>query len=912
MSGRAGLAGAILLALYLASGITGLWDEVLWARALGLAFGTSFAGTGIAVAAYLLGLGAGALLGLPEGRTAASFLRLFALAECAVAAFDLALPGLLPAGLARLDQFAPLLGPVSWHALETVCALVMLALPAAALGAAFPWISRALQADATQLGRLYAVNCLGAAAGSMLALAALAHAGWVDAIRLAGLCGLGVGLAAYLLSFRLPADPRNDGPSPASPASAPMSPASPWRTGTGPRRALAAYALVGAAAITLELCWTRLFGVMFLRTEYVLALVLAVILAGLAAGSALEPALARRRIGTRTLSLAACGLALGGLALLAPAAAWLEGHPAQGLASALFQDALILLALVFPASVCLGAWLPGLVREHAPAQAPRAGAAFYAANCGGGAAGALLTLYVGLPLAGSASTLALAALTLPVAALLAGARASGAARPGESTADALAGARRPVPQALAPALALAALGLLAWSLRALPPPASWRPVSLGQTREIYRYEDALSLHQVVALPDGQRLLLADMRHQDAASDPAAVRVQADQVRLALRLKPGAHSVMLLGLGTGISASAALEGGQRQVVAVEISPGAIVAARDWFSAVNADAGHRVTVVTDDARHAMVASTQPCDLIVGDLFHPDLAGMARLLSVEHFRRVRMRLAPGGVFVQWVALNQFDPRGLQVVLRSFAAAFADARLYIDALHLALVGGGAAQDAGAMLAAGTGEGGEDGFTWLGRYAGRIRVPPGPLQSEWAPRVEFALPALDGDAAGRIDATLGMLLRMRPDAESARRELGVPSGEGARFEAAYLANELALESWQARLREDPQRAAQRLELAYLSNPADRWVAGTLADELLAGALAKAGDPGARQAAADRALAIDPENPEALRLRWQTTRLLAPAQAQVWQDRLARVAPLDAQAAALPPGRDAPAVSGRP
>jgi len=43
---------------------------------------------------------------------------------------------------------------------------------------------------------------------------------------------------------------------------------------------------------------------------------------------------------------------------------------------------------------------------------------------------------------------------------------------------------------------------------------------------------------------------------------------------------------------------------------------------------------------------------------------------------------------VFVQWITLNQFDAASLQAVLRSFRHVFPDAEIYVDALHVALVG--------------------------------------------------------------------------------------------------------------------------------------------------------------------------------------------------------------------------------
>ncbi len=42
---------------------------------------------------------------------------------------------------------------------------------------------------------------------------------------------------------------------------------------------------------------------------------------------------------------------------------------------------------------------------------------------------------------------------------------------------------------------------------------------------------------------------------------------------------------------------------------------------------------------------------------DNFHPARSGSGSLYTVEHFRAVRVRLAPGGVFCQWLPLHQLD---------------------------------------------------------------------------------------------------------------------------------------------------------------------------------------------------------------------------------------------------------------
>jgi len=50
----------------------------------------------------------------------------------------------------------------------------------------------------------------------------------------------------------------------------------------------------------------------------------------------------------------------------------------------------------------------------------------------------------------------------------------------------------------------------------------------------------------------------------------------------------------------------------------------------------------------------------------------SGSAALYTVEHFSAVRNRLAPGGLFCQWLPLHQLDLVTLRSIVRSFLAAF------------------------------------------------------------------------------------------------------------------------------------------------------------------------------------------------------------------------------------------------
>ena len=458
-----------------------------------------------------------------------------------------------------------------------------------------------------------------------------------------------------------------------------------------------------------------------------------------------------------------------------------------------------------------------------------------------------------------------------------------------------------------PWLVFAALLLFAWPLRSMPPVRELLPQINANSRDLYLHEDAISLTHVIQQQDGQRVLLSDLQRMDASTDPSAVEIQMDQARLALLLHPAPHSVLFLGLGTGISMAGSLPFPDVDRVAVELSQGSIFAARRWFAPANGSVMDQARVQRDDARHYLSATEHNYDVIIGDLFHPDLAGMGSLLSVQQFQRARNHLNANGVFVQWLALNQFDIESLDVVLRSFQRVFPDAQMFMDGMHLALVGPvGKMPTAGAMQAnllrlskqdQGRATGDEGMWTWLGRYWGPISATGGPVQDEWVPYVEYNLPRARYDGSVNLATLMSWLMRRHPDADAAMKILGIGADDRSSFGRAYAATELAVRAWVLSIQGDTAKAGGLIWLAYQANPQDHWIANALADNMLE-SLQQAKEHGlTEREALQRILKVDPRFASALRALWHLEHDDGNVQeAERYRLRLLAVSPLDSEA----------------
>ncbi len=861
----------VLAILYFLSGTTSLAYEVLWARMLSMQFGVSIFGVVLTVAAFMIGLGLGSLAGVRWARICTKPLAMFAILEIATALYALILPSVLQSISGWMDGIAVKLSWAQWYLLQGIEALCLLVIPAIAMGAGFALVLKFVERTPLSLGKLYGLNTIGGAAGALFPLWGLPVLGWVASVRITAVLGLVVGAVAMALSgfSRFV-----DGSRQPNPDIKQLRP---------PLSALIIYSGIGAGSIMLEVGWVRLYGMIMLRTEYVLGVILAVFLLGIALGSLLLPRLHKYWLNVLMPFVAGTGVLIS-LWLLPSASAWIEKSQFQTFFGALWSQALMLGIFTLPVTLALGAWLPLLASRYGSAET--SGVWLYAANCLGGAVGAVAAGLVFIPLFGSAATVAIAGLAIAALGLL-------------------------WIKSHRAWLLFAAMLLASWPLRNMPPVHELLPRTEANSRDLYLYEDAISLTHVVQQQDGQRVLLSDLQRMDASTDPSAVEIQMDQARLALLLHPAPHSVLFLGLGTGISMAGSLPFPDLDRTAVELSQGSITAARNWFTPVNGNIMNQALIQRDDARHFLNTSKLNYDVIIGDLFHPDLAGMGSLLSMQQFQRARNHLNDDGIFVQWLALNQFDIQSLDVVLRSFKRAFPDAQLFMDGMHLALVGpkknfsGSSAlltnlhrlTEREQRLATGD----EGAWTWLGRYWGPIPESSGPIQDEWVPYIEFNLPRARYDGSVNPATLMLWLLQRHPDANAAMKILGISANDKNRFGRAYVANELAVRAWVSSVQGDAAKAGSLVWLAYQANPQDNWIANALADNMLQ-SLPQAGQHGlSEREALQRILKVCPKFVGALRALWHLEQAAGNMrEAEHYRSRLLDISPLDGEARVTP------------
>ena len=623
------------LALMVASGFAALACQIVWTQQSAIWLGHESMAVLAVVGAFFAGLAVGAFTLGKRVEASPRPARWYAACELAIGGWCLVLAFLMaPAGRVLLDLTGE--RPAgAWQLGVAFVGTFLLLLPAtAAMGATLPALERVLarlSRSGSSLAALYAGNTFGAVIG------VLAAAFWLvpefGLVRTALVCAVLNLLcaAATLLLFQ------GRGAA-ATPVTAPPPAA---RT----RALVPLLALTGLLGIGYEVLVVRVLRQMAENTVYTFAMLLAVYLIGTAAGAAAyQRWLARHaqaeRLGERLLIALALACLLGTASLWA--AGWLKSAFLQtagaGLAAALAAEAVLAASAFLLPTIVMGALF-----SHLCTQALVAGFGFgraLAVNTLGAAAAPFLFGMLIAPAFGPK-----AALLLVVGGYLV---------------LALRSTRLVVPVA-ATAAATLALALLAPPLAFIDVPEGGRIVS-------YR-DGPLGAVSVVEDADGVARLRIDNRQQEGSS--ATLLADARQALLPLLLHPAPRRALFLGLGTGVTAASAAQDAQLQVDAVELLPEVIEASSHFTRMLDGgEPNPRLTVIAADARRFVRATRQRYDLIVSDNFHPARSGSASLYTVEHFQAVHERLAPGGVFCQWLPLHQLDLPTLRSIVRAFVA--------------------------------------------------------------------------------------------------------------------------------------------------------------------------------------------------------------------------------------------------
>ena len=677
-----GYARHTLFAVFFLSGAVGLVYEVTWLRLFRIIMGNTVFTSATVLTSFMGGLALGSLLASRLADRVARPLRAYALLEVVLGVYALALPWLLvpaePVYGWLYTHFAGDTLPLALGRFAVSAAL--LTIPTTVMGATLPLLSRHITAGlewvGRDVGRLYGLNTLGAAAGALLAGFVLIPAYGVSTTLILGAVGNAVVcLAAAGLDRHCPV--------PAAPTAAASA------AGVGrPRLAwavLVAIAATGFASMVYEVAWTRTLTLLIGSSVYAFTLMLGAFIAGLGAGSwVLAGWIDRRRdlvllLGGLQFVVATAALAVVPLFSYLPG--WIVSlvtRHAGSFRTLHLLEFLAVFTLMLVPTFVMGAVFPTVARIYTRdlSRLGRSVGEAYAANTLGAVLGSFAAGFLLIPLIGARQAILLAVAVNALTGLccwLASDRLRWRWRLGTAAGT------------------VAVLLAMAWRL------PEWDPLLLNSAPYLYAYRyqrnaDSESVDLDRVMTRNRRLLYAEqgltaavtvvesggetylkVNGKTDASSHGDRRSQALLSHLPLLHHPDPRQALLIGLGSGISLGALADHPVDEIECVEISP-EVVRASHYFTDVNQDAlrDPRVQLLIGDGRNHVAHTRQRYDVIISQPSNLWIAGMADLFTREFFTACRQRLAPGGLMCTWVQAYAMRADDFRSIARTFVEVF------------------------------------------------------------------------------------------------------------------------------------------------------------------------------------------------------------------------------------------------
>ncbi|MCL6472420.1 MAG: fused MFS/spermidine synthase [Firmicutes bacterium] len=175
---------------------------------------------------------------------------------------------------------------------------------------------------------------------------------------------------------------------------------------------------------------------------------------------------------------------------------------------------------------------------------------------------------------------------------------------------------------------------------------------------------------VFEVPGGERSLVNDGKIEGS-------NTQYDrQVTSLLALIPimstrGAKSVLVIGLGTGLTAHAALSEPGVRVDIVEINRSVLQASR-YFVGDSVEKNRRVQLFFNDARNYLFVTDKKYDVITSEPSYPVSTHVSHLFTKEFFELAAKRLNNGGVYCQWIPRYIMKNEDMLMMFKTFSSVF------------------------------------------------------------------------------------------------------------------------------------------------------------------------------------------------------------------------------------------------
>ena len=705
---------ALVLICFFFSGFTGLIYEIVWTRMIVEVIGAAPFAVSIILTVFMGGLGLGSFIAgktidrVKEPRT---LLRLYALLELAIGGYGIILPGLIllskPLYSLLYNQLFSNFLPYS--VLTLIGCLILLILPSTCMGATLPVLCRfyivQLGHLGTRSGRLYALNTIGAAAGSFVCgFWLIARFGVWGSLLAAVLMNCAIGAVCFLASARLAKrlllqySPSSHAPADAIPDDVETTVSS---SSAGHRFiTLSIFALSGFCAMAYEVIWTRLLGLIIGPTIYSFTIILTTFITGLGLGSLIFGWLADRTGKPLRLliftQLFAAMLALGVSHLLGNSQfffAKLIYHYQMSFGLLAAAKAAVLFLIMIGPTLVLGATFP-LVGKIYTSSLSRIGHSIgfaYTVNTIGAVLGSFGAGFLLIPFLGKELSLSLV-VGLQLCSVLCAVGYLLRKSTDEFKKWAPAGS-------IALAAFILCFYLPHWNRQQLSigryhrfeefstelrTCGWWEALTKGPSKleqhqanaQLLYYGDGIggftTVMKITNFLGVDEYLLLNSGKGDASSH-GDMPTQTLTAHIPLLFHPEPREVLVIGLASGITAGETLLYPIERLDVVDISE-QVVAASNFFIPWNNSvvANPKTEIIIQDARAHLELTDRTYDVIIAEPSNPWMAGLANLFTEECFTLAKNRLKENGMFVQMFHSYQMDWSTFSMVGRTFNRVF------------------------------------------------------------------------------------------------------------------------------------------------------------------------------------------------------------------------------------------------
>jgi spermidine synthase len=660
---------------FLLSGATGLIYQVIWARLLGLSFGSNIYAISLVLATFMAGLSVG---GYWVGRYLDRHihpLKLYALLELGIGFWALLAPFLLTGVDNLYVKLFPSLGSSLFFSslLRFGLSSIVLFVPTLLMGGTLPalttYFTKHLKQVGGKLSFLYAINTLGAVIGTwFVGFYALPWLGINLTNILAALTNLVIGVLCLLFDYGTDKQPVAN-----ITESQPIAEYD-WKLSYF---ILVGIFLAGFSAMVYEIAWTRCLIMVLGSSTYAFSCILIAFLLGISLGSFIY---SRRKVKKTPGLIGFCliEILIGVFCLLSLPAFSLLPHTylmfynifaGNGWAVQWLRFLLPLIIMIVPATL-MGAAFPiaGEIYAQSRRRVSSSVGNIYGSNTLGNVLGALSAGFFLLSSLGVQNTIKLA-IILNLSIGLAGVLIKKTKH----------------------TLILTGVVFLFAGLTLFQPPwdkylvdsgASIRPktikfhdmFNIQRDAEMLYYKEGLNcIVSVYQYPDANRSLKVNGK-ADASTNKRDMPTQLLLGYLPVFLHPDPQQALVIGLGSGItSRTVAQYDFITQVDTIEIEP-AVVEAAKYFNDFNHNIHQnpKVKIIEEDGRGYLRVSNKFYDLIISEPSNPWIKGIGNLFSVDFYNLCRQKLKPDGVMCQWIHFYNMSPEVVKMVINSFRQTF------------------------------------------------------------------------------------------------------------------------------------------------------------------------------------------------------------------------------------------------